>query len=317
MKIKIFALFPMLFFFLNATAQDLASVDLKVLSYPKSFASPEKLAAQVSVDFVSDADKVRAAFTWIAHNITYDLKAYKAGSVVAFAYSSPEDKIRKEIQYRQKAAEKTLRTKKGVCQDYSSLFHVVCEAMGVKCIDIIGTSKAHPAQIGKLPQTNDHEWNAVKIGDRWQLVDVTWASGAVDTQSGKFVPKFNDGYFFTPPAVFFLNHFPQDERLLMLPRSKQDFADLPLYYGAYIKSGMLFVTPVKGVISGTSIPFRVEHFEGGKLSYVVSGEGVMHDIDPEKDDTATVFDIALNARSKGYLTLYWNGESLVTYKIAR
>jgi transglutaminase/protease-like cytokinesis protein 3 len=67
--------------------------------------------------------------------------------------------------------------------------------------------KSHPAHIGKLPKQNDHEWNAVKIDGRWKLIDVTWASGSVSTQTGKFVPEFNDAYYGTAPEVFFSTIF--------------------------------------------------------------------------------------------------------------
>ncbi|SCY79750.1 Transglutaminase-like superfamily protein [Flavobacterium caeni] len=305
----------------SAWAQDYARVDNLVKTYPKSFSNPKKLAAQINQDFTTETDKVRAAYTWIALNINYDLKAYQSGeSMVAYTYSSPADRLAKEQAYRGKIGAKTLRTKKGVCQDYSALFHLVCDDIGVKCIDIMGTSKAHPAQIGKLPKASDHQWNAVKVGDNWKLIDVTWASGSVDTQTGKFVTDFNPAYFFTDPNVFFLNHFPDDKRLLMIDKTEQDFAALPLYYGPYIKSNYEFASPEFGIIliAKTSvIPFQIIDFPGGRISYAFTSEGRVRDIDPVKKGNATEFSIALNARSRGYLTIYVDQMAVVTYKIER
>ncbi len=301
-------------------SQDYSRIDNLVKTYPKSFSGPQKLADKINSDFTSETDKVRAAFTWIAMNIRYDLKAYKSGgSMIAYSYSSEADRLAKEKQFRTEYAEKTLRSKKGVCQDYSALFHTVCDAIGVKCIDIIGTSKAHPSHIGKLPKGNDHEWNAVKIGDKWKLIDVTWASGSVDMQTGKFVTDFNDGYFFTEPEVFFLNHFPEDKRLLMIDKTAQQFAELPLYYGPYINSDYEFASPEKGIVpaSASSIPFEVIDFPGRKLSYAFTSEGRIRDIQPRKEGNATVFEIPITARNRGFLTVYVDNQAVASYKIGK
>ena len=304
----------------TAFSQDYSKVDNTVKTYPRSFSSPKKLAERINTDFTSETDKVRAAFTWIATNIKYDLKAYKSGgSMIAYSYSSEADRVAKEQLYRQKTADKTLRSQKGVCQDYASLFHIVCDFMSVKCIDIVGTSKAHPANIGKLPKASDHEWNAVKIGNQWKLIDVTWASGSVDTQTGKFTQDFNDGYFFTEPEVFFLNHFPDDKRLLMVAKTEQEFAELPLYYGAYIQAGYEFASPEKGLLSAaaSSIPFKIIDFPGGKISYVFTNEGKVREILPKQQGNTTEFDIPMNTRSRGFLTIYVNNQAVATYKIER
>jgi transglutaminase/protease-like cytokinesis protein 3 len=313
----------LLLLFVTATAfsQDYSKVDNLVKTYPKSFSNPKKLAEKINADFTTEIEKARAAYTWIALNIKYDLNAYKSGSnMIAYSYSSEADRLMKEQKYRVEYAEKTLRSKKGVCQDYSALFHIVCDEIGVKCIDILGTSKAHPTQIGKLPKASDHEWNAVKIGNAWKLIDVTWASGSVDSQTGKFQSDFNGGYFFTEPEVFFLNHFPDDKRLLMLDKSDQDFAALPLYYGPYIKSDYEFASPGYGIISiakTSVIPFQIIDFPGGKISYVFTNEGRVRDIHPAKKGNATEFNIALDARSRGFLTVYVDNQAVVSYKIEK
>lgn len=301
-------------------SQDYSKIDNLVKTYPKSFASPKKLAERINTDFSTETDKVRAAFTWIARNINYDLKAYQDGTnTIAYSYTSEADKLAKEQQFRIKYAEKTMRSKKGVCQDYSALFKIVCDEMGVKCIDILGTSKAHPSQIGKLPKAHDHQWNAVKIGNDWKLIDVTWASGSVDMQTGKFKPEFNDGYFFIAPELLFLNHYPDDKRLLMIDKTPQEFAELPLYYGPYIKADYEIASPQKGIISAAlgKILFRMADFSGGRISYVFTNEGKVYDVQPKRNGNTTEFEIPLTGRSRGYLTIYVTQEAVVTYKIER
>jgi transglutaminase/protease-like cytokinesis protein 3 len=313
----------LLLFLVNVTAfsQKYAAIDNQLQAWPKSFSSPQKLADKVNTDFKTDEDKVRAIFTWIALNVQYDLKAYKSGaSMIAYSYSSEADRIAKEQKYRLEYAEKTLRSKKGVCQDYSALFHTVCELSGIKCIAIIGTSKAHPSQIGKLPKASDHEWNAVKINDKWQLIDVTWAAGSVSMETGKFQSEFNDGYFFTNPELFYLNHFPDDKRLLMTNKTPQDFAELPLYYGPYVQANYEFASPEKGLISvaSESVLFQIIDLpQNSRISYVFTNEGKIRDIEPRQNGNATEFIIPLSARSRGYLTVYINNAAITSYKIER
>ena len=305
----------------TAFSQQYSKIDNLVKTYPKSFSSPEKLAEKINADFNTEEEKARAVFTWIGMNIRYDLNAYQSGSnMIAYSYSSEEDRLVKEQQFRRKYAEKTLRSKKGVCQDYSALFHILCDLTNVKCIDIVGTSKAHPANIGKLPKASDHQWNAVKIGNQWKLIDVTWASGSVSTETGKFVSEFNDAYFFTAPEVFFLNHFPDDKRLLMIDKTEQEFAELPLYYGPYIKADYEIAVPEKGLLSSKSnvVPFKIIDFpSGSKISYVFTNEGKVRDVVIRKIGDISEFEIPLHSRARGFLTVYVNNYAIATYKIER
>jgi hypothetical protein len=303
-------------------SQQYSKIDDLVKTYPKSFSSPEKLAQKINTDFTSEEEKVRAIFTWIGLNIRYDLNAANSNSgVIAYSYSSEQDRQMKELQIRRKFADKALRSGKGVCQDYSSLFHILCDLTHIKCMDITGTSKAHPVNIGKLPQGSDHQWNTVKIGNEWKLIDVTWASGSVSTETGKFVPEFNDAYFFTAPDVFFLNHFPDDKRFLMTDKSEQDFAQLPLFYGPYIKSDYEIAVPEKGVISNSKsnvIPFRIIDFpKTGRISYVFTNDGKVHDVAPRKNGNISEFEIATTSRTRGFLTIFVDRNAVATYKIEK
>lgn len=299
-----------------------AAVDQLVKTYPKSFAKPEQLATKINADFNTDDAKARAIFTWIATNTIYDLRAAQAGSgMIAYSFTDEADRMRKEQQFREKYALKTLRSGKGICQDYSALFHRLCDLTGLQCIDIVGTSKSHPVHIGKLPKASDHEWNAVKIDGRWKLIDVTWASGSVSTQTGKFISEFNDAYFGTAPEVFFLNHFPDDKRLLMVDKSETDFAELPLYYGPYIKSDYEIAMPEKGVLSVSKsnvIAFKIIDFpQHSKITYVFTNDGKPYDAAIRKNGNLSEFEVITNARSRGFLTIFADRNAIATYKIER
>ena len=184
---------------------------------------------------------------------------------------------------------------------------------------ITGTSKTILTHIGKLPKASDHAWNAVKVGETWRLIDVTWASGIANLETGKMMQQFNDAYFFTQPAIFFLNHFPDDKRYLMTDKTAEEFAELPLYYGKYLKSGYEFITPEQGVFSlkdTQSIVFQIADLpENSLVAYVFSNDNKIIPLNLQRKENTTRFEILLTKRNRGYLTIYVNNESIVAYKI--
>lgn len=56
-----------------------------------------------------------------------------------------------------------LVNRKAVCEGYARAFELLCNAVGINCVNIIGESH------GEL-----HMWNAVELGGDYYYVDVTW-----------------------------------------------------------------------------------------------------------------------------------------------
>ena len=299
-------------------------VDNAVKLYPKSYSNPQQLASRINREFFTDEDKVRAVFSWIATNISYDWKlavSQANDNQVAYYYTSEEERLIKMVKFQQDLTNKTIRSGMGVCQGYAALFHSVCDLMGIKCMDINGTSKSNTYNIGQLPKASDHVWNAVKIDNSWKLIDVTWAAGAIDSRTNRFVYDFNDAYFFTSPDAFFLNHYPDDTQYLLTGRTEQDFARLPLYYGSYLKAPYAFVSPDTGIFSNAKskiIPFRIVDLpENHRVSYAFTGEIRGREPVIRRRGNLSEFEIEMDKRHKGFLTVFVNGESIVSYKIDR
>lgn len=59
--------------------------------------------------------------------------------------------------------------KKAVCEGYARAFGMLCNSVGIECINVIGNSQ------GEL-----HMWNAVKIDGDYYFVDTTWNDSADD-----------------------------------------------------------------------------------------------------------------------------------------
>lgn len=306
----------------SAYSQDYEKVDAIVRGYPNSFSGVDKFAEKVNKDFTRDDEKARAIFTWIATNIKYDLDAYGVNErPVAYSFKTQEEKAAKQKLFKEELALKTLKSKKGVCQGYSTLYELVATRVGLEAVIIAGTSKSHPAHIGKQPGASDHAWNAVKINGEWKLLDTTWGAGTATGNPPKFTFKFNDKYFFSDPNVFFLNHFPDDKKWLLTNKSEKDFADLPLYYGNYLMGGYEFLSPGIGTFTNTKsnvVPFVIKNLKStDTVHYAFSKTNTFTEAKPVTEGGISRFEVILDNNSNGVLTIYINQKSVAAYRINR
>jgi transglutaminase/protease-like cytokinesis protein 3 len=294
-------------------------VDARVAAYPKSFSDAQPLADRINADFSTDIEKARAIFTWTAKNITYDMHALysQANGGVAFSYSTTEEKLAKEREFRLKLVKKTLRSGKAICEGYTSLFTYLCALTGVDAVIIPGTSKTDYTQIGKLPTASDHTWNAIKIDGKWRLVDVTWAAGVVKAGERKFTPYFNDAYFCTDPRLFALNHYPDDPHWLLTDLSPEEFAEMPFYYPTYLQSDYRLNADKGAIIfpKNTAVRFNIQNLRpGDRVAYITSRDNYLDELDVDENSN---FIIPPGAKLSGYLTIFVNEKPIVSYKILR
>lgn len=158
--------------------------------------SVEPLALYLQQWTQDERDRARAAFTWIAHNIAYDVS----------------------LRGKETDARTVLEQRRAACHGYALLFEELGEAMGLQAEVVRGHGKGRGYEPGDpLGGAQDHSWNAVKIDGRWQLADCTWGAGYID-DDGRFVRRFTDHYFVTPPEEFVCDHFPDDPGWQLLPR---------------------------------------------------------------------------------------------------
>lgn len=186
---------------LNLLAQkaDFTSVDTYARNLPKSEArSVSMLAKSLTKNAKTDAEKVRAFYVWIAANISYDFGAYRSGNV-------PDQ-----------SADKIFMSKKAVCQGYSELFYQLCKLNNIDCAVIAGYSKGFGYKPGKKFLQTDHAWNAVKIDNKWYLLDATWGSGYINENSD-YVSFFTEEHYLTDPRNFIIKHLPADPMWQLFP----------------------------------------------------------------------------------------------------
>ncbi|MGQ1947590.1 transglutaminase domain-containing protein [Geofilum sp. OHC36d9] len=298
-------------------AQDLQAVDETVKSYSHSFKKPEKLAELINRDFTKPEEKTRAIYAWIALNVEYDVKALKTSTKsISYSYSTPEEKAEIEKKIENDLAAKTLRTRKGVCQGYSTLFKVLCDLSDIECKIITGTAKIMPQDIGKKTMQTNHAWNAVKINETWHLVDVTWGAGHLDTQDGRFAKNYTDVYFFMKPEKFFLKHYPENPDWLLIKKTASDFANLPLYYS--LNTNIEIAEPKNGVIKmqkNNTVTIALKNRKNENITFSFNNTVKAKEIVPNIKNGVCYYKVKASAGL--FLTIYVNGSAFATYKLDR
>ena len=142
----------------------------------------------------SDLQKARVIYSWITHNIIFDIDSFLKGK----HYPSMEPK---DVLLRGSA----------VCSGYANLYKAFADKMGLQCETIAGYAKGY-AWNGKVPREINHHWNAIKVDDTWYFIDATWGSGEI--KGREFFRKFKNIYFLCPEDVFFYEHYPANTHWL-------------------------------------------------------------------------------------------------------
>ena len=127
----------------------------------------------------SKFNQAKEIYSWITSNIHYDVKAYLEGNV------------------SNKSVFVTLKKKKGICYDYSILFHEMCSSVGIESYLVYGYSKGPELFKGGGFYRANHCWNALHIDSSWFLVDATWGSGYL-VREPTWYEKFMSSVFGTP-----------------------------------------------------------------------------------------------------------------------
>ena len=301
-------------------SQNFEAVDEKVRLYPKKFASAEQLAEQINKDFSTDTEKVRAVYTWLTSSISYDLERfYKGDSEINFSYTDQADYQRKLAAVNAHSVKETLRTNKAVCEGYARTFKAVSEHLGVPCLFIGGYSKASIADIGKNPSQEDHAWNAVRIDNKWHLIDATWGAG--NRYNNKWIPNFDDYYFFTDPNQFALTHLPGDAELLFTNKkiSKKEFYNTPAYSKEFSKSNLTLISPLEGQLTAKtndSIKFELGKVpENVRLHYAYKENMRPVAIETNCTESTCSFEVPFTAKSDTILYIIANRQTALQYKV--
>lgn len=93
----------------------------------------------------------------------YELELYVNDYLVDNCTYDSEAVESEEIVGNENDAYGALVDKKAVCEGYSRAFQLLCNRLGIDCINVAGTGDGEP-----------HQWNCVLLDGEWYEVDVTW-----------------------------------------------------------------------------------------------------------------------------------------------
>lgn len=154
-------------------------------------------------------------YSWITHNIKYDLQSFKKGE---FPNYTPTELLKK---------------RKGLCGDYAVLFDAMANSVGIEVYTIAGYNKGYRYNKQKPFLRANHSWNIVFTDSSWKHIDCTWGSGyvlykpsfiqnvsnkllgtAVVNSKSKFKPEADYDYFDITVDALLKTHYPLDAKWL-------------------------------------------------------------------------------------------------------
>ena len=286
MKSNLLILIFLLSLILNAQKSDFHHVNFdKADSIAHSFNNSRLnnlplLAYSLTSKLDTQVEKFRVIYTWVCPNIESDRnfaeitinkrKKFKNDSISFSNWNS---------QVQSGMFKKLLNDKKTICSGYAYLVKELSALANIPCEIVDGYSRTVNTNVNKIDIPN-HSWNAVKLNNKWYLVDATLSSGFYLVNENKFIKNYNDGYFLAEPELFSKNHYPLDKKWLLIEDnlSLQQFVETPLIYSNTYKKEVIPISPKKlinEVLIDDYVDFKIKIPENKKIDdfnlIIVSG----------------------------------------------
>ena len=306
-------------------SQDYTELDNIVRNY-QDYENLEDLTFQILRDFKTGEEQVRAAFVWVTHNISYfQSKSETFEPKEKFVYYSEYGKKYQIRKNEIKRIDQTLKTKLGVCIDYSLILNEVCSILGFPSKIISGIAKTSIKDTSLEQLYKNHAWNAVYIDGSWQLMDPTWgATRYWDPEKNIFIRKFQKLFFFTTPLDFLKNHFPGKShwQLVRNPITVKEFMASPIYYPYYFLENVKLVSDTKGireVIKNQELYFSFDHLpKRFSLKYSID-RSLQHKRmrvqKLQKNSYRSKLRLRKNINADTYLTIFLENKPILDFKL--
>lgn len=207
--------------------------------YDYDLKDPQELAALLTSTLDTEVEKFRAIFRWITDNISYDYPLYLKHNKTNKPNYNKRSKLTTRLS--KKGLRHLVLRKKAVCAGYATLLDYMCAHSGIESAYIVGYGRNYRESYAQP----NHAWNAVKLDNKWYLCDVTWASGSVDHNLGRFFKDYTGIYFLTDPSLFICNHYPVEKRwtLVKNPPSLTEFLHSAFKASGFIQNKINTYSP--------------------------------------------------------------------------
>lgn len=308
---------PLLFtlLVLNVSAQtngrDFTAVDAYVKSLgPLDSMSMGTINNVVSNKFTDKIDKARAIYYWIAHNISFDVKAARTNNT---AKNTPTD---------------VLLSRKAIGIGFASLFQDMCSSADIRCLTVDGFIRFNTEQIGERDIEINHSWAVVQLGqspEEWYYVDPALGSGFPSDDMKEFTSYYTGAYFFTDKETFNLQHYPDNLawKLGSGSKSKKDFFELPIIKGPAIEFGLKKLSPAEGSIKtkvNKAVKFSFTFSNMGDITKVELGIGEkkkyrVEEIQYSNSSNSLSFTYKFEDENTYPVTVIVNGREMISYLV--
>jgi hypothetical protein len=237
-------LVPVIFFYVFVFQAHAQLADFKDINFDKADAIALKykgedlynlnsLVEKLTEHLSTDVERFRAIYMWVCTNISNDYNLYSKNSRKRNRYLN--DPILLETwnaEFKKEIFKQLVEKKQTICTGYAYLVKEMANIANIECEIVHGYGKTSTMNTDNITTPN-HSWNAVKLQEKWYLCDPTWASGLIDPDSFKFKFDFREGLFLPSPDLFVMNHYPLDEKWMLLDNNKptfETFLNAPLIY---------------------------------------------------------------------------------------
>ena len=161
---------------------------------------------------------------------------------------------------------------------------------------------------------DSHAWNAVRIEDRWFLLDATWNS----SHGGREPRPPSTDYLFTPPAVFGMDHFPRETewQLRDEPLTRGEFIRQPILSPRFYTQHLTLVDPRRSHLDVQgSVQVQLTNPERRWMTASVEDEhGLRHDCGEPTNGHTSVLTCRLPQEGIFRLLMFSNVQRYGTYK---
>ena len=307
-----FLLLFLLFTGLNSNAQDFEKVDALVSLYPNRVDSPEVLAKFIARDFKKPMDQLRAAYSWLIHNIEYDPQEYYK---FKFQYRILEERNQKTAASREMIIKRTVQNGRAVCEGYALTLERLCELLDINGYVVRGDTKTRVSDIERSFDKN-HMWMVAVLDQKAILLDPTWGAGRYDE---RFIKAPSYFYFNTAHELFLNTHMPEvfADAYVPFKLSRENFSKRPLLILKDLKHKD--VLPKSGVLRAKElakgIRFAFPYNTPSKVYYVIDN-AAKQPVDFEADGNLIRFDIATKEKGSS-LVIYADEQPIIGYKIKK
>lgn len=197
----------------------------------------QDLANCITKQEKTPATKALAIAYWITHQIKYDYQSFY------------------ERQWYPPNSSTIVKKRLALSNGYAQLFKDLCALVDIPAMVIHGYTKSFDFFDKDTLYRAEHTWSAVRLEERWYLLDLTYASGHVRTKSKdkglifggnkhyfEYQAAFHSEWLLVAPDELIFTHYPH--------LKEQQLLAIPVPFEAYLEGGWA----IMGHVSWSNTP---------------------------------------------------------------